>query len=101
MGLVDTLGLVLAPERDSQFRRRRDRWMGPPPLETARCSVLPEEIGRMTAARCRSSRPALALRADLLVESWAGQGTMRQACGLAAVHATPVLGVNLAARLPG
>ncbi|HEU5332231.1 MAG TPA: NAD(+)/NADH kinase [Actinocrinis sp.] len=92
MGMVDTVGLVLHPERDSQIAvdaiiswaaGRRGTVLG-----------LPEEIGRIDCTAVAVDADAMIKRADLLV-SLGGDGTMLRSMRLASGHATPVLGVNL------
>jgi NAD+ kinase len=92
MGMVNTVGLVLHPERDSRVAveaiidwavMRRGTVLG-----------LPEEIGRIDCSAVAAEADALVRRADLLV-SLGGDGTMLRSMRMAAGHATPVLGVNL------
>lgn len=92
MGMVDTVGLVLHPQRDSKVaidaivawaRERGKTVLG-----------LPEEIGRIDCSAVPVEAGVLIERADLLV-SLGGDGTMLRSMRLVAGDATPVLGVNL------
>jgi NAD+ kinase len=92
MGMVDTLGLVLHPERDSQVAV--DAIVSWATARNGTVLGLPEEIGRIDCSAVPVEAATLARRADLLV-SLGGDGTMLRSMRLAAGHATPVLGVNL------
>ena len=92
MGMVNTLGLVLHPRRDSKVaidaiiewsRGRAGTVLG-----------LPEEIGRIDCSAVPVPPEEMIERADLLV-SLGGDGTMLRTMRLAAGPSTPVLGVNL------
>jgi NAD+ kinase len=92
MGMVNTVGLVLHPKRDSQTAvdtiidwssGRKGTVLG-----------LPEEIGRIDCSAVPVVASAMVERADLLV-SLGGDGTMLRSMRLAAGRHTPVLGVNL------
>jgi len=92
MGMVNTVGLVLHPERDSKVAveaivdwaaMRRGTVLG-----------LPEEIERIDCSAVAADADTLVRSADLLV-SLGGDGTMLRSMRMAAGHATPVLGVNL------
>jgi NAD+ kinase len=92
MGMVNTLGLVLHPERDSEFAVNAIiAWA------TARNGTvlgLPEEVARIDCTAVPVEPVAMVQRADLLV-SLGGDGTMLRSMRLAVGHGTPVLGVNL------
>src|SRR5215213_3425192 len=92
MGMVNTVGLVLHPRRDSQTAvdtiidwssGRKGTVLG-----------LPEEIGRIDCSAVPVVASAMVERADLLV-SLGGDGTMLRSMRLVAGRHTPVLGVNL------
>jgi NAD+ kinase len=92
MGMVDTVGLVLHPRRDSKIaietiiewaRGRGGTVLG-----------LPQEIGRIDCSAVPVEADAMIARADLLV-SLGGDGTMLRTMRLVAGRSTPVLGVNL------
>src|SRR5579859_4920247 len=92
MGMVNTVGLVLHPERDSQIAVEAIvDW-----ATTRRGTVLglPEEIGRIACSAEAAEADALVQRADLLV-SLGGDGTMLRSMRMTVGQATPVLGVNL------
>lgn len=92
MGLVNTVGLVLHPQRDSKIaidtiidwaRGRGGTVLGlPGEVERIDCSAVPVEAALMVE------------QADLLV-SLGGDGTMLRSMRLVAGRGTPVLGVNL------
>jgi NAD+ kinase len=92
MGMVDTVGLVLHPQRDSKIaietiiewaRGRGGTVLG-----------LPQEIGRIDCSAVPVEADAMIARADLLV-SLGGDGTMLRTMRLVAGKSTPILGVNL------
>jgi NAD+ kinase len=92
MGMVDTVGLVLHPRRDSKTaidtivewaRGRGVTVLG-----------LPDEVGRIDCSAVAVDAGVLVERADLLV-SLGGDGTMLRTMRLIAGRPTPVLGVNL------
>ena len=92
MGMVNTVGLVLHPERDSKIAIEAIlTWA------TARDGTvlgLPEEIGRIDCSAVPVAPEEMIERADLLV-SLGGDGTMLRTMRLAAGPSTPILGVNL------
>lgn len=90
--MVDTVGLVLHPRRDSKVAvetivgwaaGRRGTVLG-----------LPDEIGRIDCSAVPVDAQRLVERSDLLV-SLGGDGTMLRSMRLVAGRPTPVLGVNL------
>ncbi|MEV7013610.1 NAD(+)/NADH kinase [Streptosporangium sp. NPDC051022] len=92
MGMVETVGLVLHPRRDSKVaidtivewaRGRGVTVLG-----------LPEEVGRIDCSAVAVAPGTLVRRADLLV-SLGGDGTMLRTMRLIAGQPTPILGVNL------
>jgi NAD+ kinase len=92
MGMVDTVGLILHPRRDSEVAvgtivdwaaGRGGQVLG-----------LPEEIGRIACSAVAVEPEVLASKSDLLV-SLGGDGTMLRCMRMAAGRTTPVLGVNL------
>ncbi|MER7134149.1 NAD(+)/NADH kinase [Streptosporangium saharense] len=92
MGMVETVGLVLHPRRDSKTaidavidwaRGRGVTVLG-----------LPEEVGRIDCSAVAVDAETLVGRADLLV-SLGGDGTMLRTMRLIAGRQTPILGVNL------
>jgi NAD+ kinase len=92
MGMVETVGLVLHPRRDSKeaidtivewSRKRGVTVLG-----------LPEEVGRIDCSAIAVDERALVEKADLLV-SLGGDGTMLRTMRLLYGHPTPILGVNL------
>ncbi|MFC4909489.1 NAD(+)/NADH kinase [Actinomadura gamaensis] len=92
MGMVDTVGLVLHPQRDS--RVAVDTIIGWAAGRSGTVLGLPDEIGRIDCSAVPVPAEALVERADLLV-SLGGDGTMLRCMRLASGGATPVLGVNL------
>ncbi|MCP2342211.1 NAD(+)/NADH kinase [Actinomadura rupiterrae] len=92
MGMVDTVGLVLHPQRDSKIAV--DTIVGWAAGRNRTVLGLPEEIGRIDCSAVPVPAGALVERADLLV-SLGGDGTMLRCMRLASGGATPVLGVNL------
>jgi NAD+ kinase len=92
MGLVNTVGLVLHPERDSKTAIEDIvAWAA---ARNGTVLGLPEEIGRIDCSAVPVDADDLAERADLLV-SLGGDGTMLRAMRLLRGRSTPVLGVNL------
>jgi NAD+ kinase len=92
MGMVNTVGLVLHPERDSQVAVEAIvDW-----ATTRHGTVLglPEEIARIACSAQAAEADALVQRADLLV-SLGGDGTMLRSMRMTVGQVTPVLGVNL------
>src|SRR5919204_4960973 len=92
MGMVNTVGLVLHPQRDSETAIEAIiKWA------TSRDGTvlgLPEEVGRIDCSAVAVPPDEMIARADLLV-SLGGDGAMLRTMRLAACPATPVLGVNL------
>ncbi|WP_406313162.1 NAD(+)/NADH kinase [Streptosporangium sp. NBC_01639] len=92
MGMVETVGLVLHPRRDSKVaidtivEWARDRGVT--------VYGLPDEIGRIDCSAVAVDTDTLVERADLLV-SLGGDGTMLRTMRLIAGRPTPILGVNL------
>ncbi|WP_326824348.1 NAD(+)/NADH kinase [Streptosporangium sp. NBC_01756] len=92
MGMVETVGLVLHPRRDSKVaidtivEWARDRGVT--------VYGLPDEIGRIDCSAVAVDTATLVERADLLV-SLGGDGTMLRTMRLIAGRPTPILGVNL------
>jgi NAD+ kinase len=92
MGMVNTLGLVLHPRRDSEIAIEAVlKWAA---TRGGTVLGLPEEIGRIDCSAVAVPPDELIERADLLV-SLGGDGTMLRTMRLAAGPSTPVLGVNL------
>jgi NAD+ kinase len=92
MGMIDSVGLVLHPERDSRIA-----------IETvvdwahgrdAAVLGLPDEVGRIHCSALPVEAAELVKRVDLLV-SLGGDGTMLRSMRLMSGRSTPVLGVNL------
>ncbi len=90
--MVETVGLVLHPRRDSKVaidtivewaRDRGGTVLG-----------LPDEVGRIACSAVSVDADTLVERADLLV-SLGGDGTMLRTMRLIAGRLTPILGVNL------
>ncbi|MFC9970720.1 NAD(+)/NADH kinase [Spirillospora sp. NPDC127200] len=92
MGMVDTVGLVLHPRRDSKIAV--DTIVGWAADRGRTVLGLPDEIGRIDCSAVPVSAESLAERADLLV-SLGGDGTMLRCMRLASGGTVPVLGVNL------
>jgi NAD+ kinase len=90
MGMVNTVGLVLHPQRDSKIAV--DTIIGWAKNRTV--LGLPEEIGRIDCSAIATPPDVLVDRADLLV-SLGGDGTMLRSMRLVNGRRTPVLGVNL------
>lgn len=92
MGMVNTLGLVLHPKRDSKVAIDAIiKWAS---SRDGTVLGLPEEIGRIDCSAVAVPPEEMIERADLLV-SLGGDGTMLRTMRLAAGPSTPVLGVNL------
>ncbi|MEU7990880.1 NAD(+)/NADH kinase [Streptosporangium canum] len=92
MGMVETVGLVLHPQRDSKVAIDTI-------VEWARAHGvtvlgLPDEVGRIDCSAVSVDTDTLVDRADLLV-SLGGDGTMLRTMRLIAGRPTPILGVNL------
>ena len=92
MGMVNTVGLVLHPQRDSKIAV--DTIIGWASGRQGTVLGLPEEIGRIDCSAVPVEPAGLVERADLLV-SLGGDGTMLRSMRLVAGRRTPVLGVNL------
>jgi len=92
MGMVNTVGLILHPERDS--KDAVEAIVSWATMRSGAVLGLPEEIGRIDCSAVPVQADALVERADLLV-SLGGDGTMLRSMRMAVGHATPVLGVNL------
>ncbi|MEV8632175.1 NAD(+)/NADH kinase [Streptosporangium sp. NPDC051023] len=92
MGMVETVGLVLHPQRDSKVaidaivEWARDRGVT--------VLGLPDEVGRIDCSAVSVDAESLVERADLLV-SLGGDGTMLRTMRLITGRSTPILGVNL------
>jgi NAD+ kinase len=92
MGMVETVGLVLHPQRDSkvaidtivEWARARNRTV----------LGLSDEVGRIDCSAVPVDDDTLVERSDLLV-SLGGDGTMLRTMRLIAGRSTPILGVNL------
>jgi NAD+ kinase len=92
MGMVETVGLVLHPQRDSkvaidtivEWARARNRTV----------LGLADEVGRIDCSAVPVDDDTLVDRADLLV-SLGGDGTMLRTMRLISGRSTPILGVNL------
>jgi NAD+ kinase len=92
MGMVNTVGLVLHPRRDSELAIEAViKWAA---SRDGTVLGLPEEIGRIDCSAVAVPPEEMIERADLLV-SLGGDGTMLRTMRLAAGPSTPVLGVNL------
>jgi NAD+ kinase len=92
MGMVNTVGLVLHPKRDSKIAIEAIlKWAA---NRDGTVLGLPEEIGRIDCSAVPVAAEEMIERADLLV-SLGGDGTMLRTMRLAAGPSTPVLGVNL------
>src|SRR4051812_43925471 len=92
MGMVNTVGLVLHPQRDSRMAIEAIlKWAS---SRDGTVLGLPEEIGRIDCSAVAVPPEEMIKRADLLV-SLGGDGTMLRTMRLAAGPSTPVLGVNL------
>ncbi|MGW3369644.1 NAD(+)/NADH kinase [Streptosporangium canum] len=92
MGMVETVGLVLHPQRDSKVAIDTI-------VEWARAHGvtvlgLPDEVGRIDCSAVSVDTDTLVDRADLLV-SLGGDGTMLRTMRLLTGRPTPILGVNL------
>ncbi len=92
MGMVNTVGLVLHPQRDSKIAV--DTIVGWAAGRQGTVLGLPEEIGRIDCSAVAVGPQGLVERSDLLV-SLGGDGTMLRSMRLAAGRRVPVLGVNL------
>lgn len=90
--MVETVGLVLHPQRDSKVaidaivEWARDRGVT--------VLGLPDEVGRIDCSAVSVDAESLVERADLLV-SLGGDGTMLRTMRLITGRSTPILGVNL------
>jgi NAD+ kinase len=92
MGMVNTVGLVLHPRRDSKVAIEAIlKWAA---NRDGKVLGLPEEIGRIDCSAVPVGPEEMIERADLLV-SLGGDGTMLRTMRLATGPSTPVLGVNL------
>jgi NAD+ kinase len=92
MGMVNTVGLVLHPRRDSEVAIEAIvTWAA---SRDGTVLGLPEEVGRIDCSAVAVPPEEMIERADLLV-SLGGDGTMLRTMRLAAGPSTPVLGVNL------
>jgi NAD+ kinase len=92
MGMVNTVGLVLHPRRDSKIAIEAIlKWAA---NRDGKVLGLPEEIGRIDCSAVPVGPEEMIERADLLV-SLGGDGTMLRTMRLATGPSTPVLGVNL------
>ncbi len=92
MGMVDTVGLVLHPRRDSKVAI--DTIVEWSAGRGGTVLGLPDEIGRIDCSAVPVDPETMIERADLLV-SLGGDGTMLRSMRLAAGRSAPVLGVNL------
>jgi NAD+ kinase len=92
MGAVNTVGLVLHPQRDSAAAI--EAIVGWASARSATVLGLPDEISRIDCSAVAVEASALAQRSDILV-SLGGDGTMLRAMRLIMGRPTPVLGVNL------
>jgi NAD+ kinase len=92
MGAVNSIGLVLHPQRDAQpaIATIVD-WAS---ARSATVLGLPDEVGRIACSAVAVDAADLVERADILV-SLGGDGTMLRAMRLITGRPTPVLGVNL------
>jgi NAD+ kinase len=92
MGMVNTVGLVLHPQRDSEIAIEAIiKWAA---SRDGTVLGLPDEVGRIDCSAVAVPAEEMIERADLLV-SLGGDGTMLRTMRLAAGPSTPVLGVNL------
>lgn len=92
MGMVNTVGLVLHPQRDSEIAIEAIvKWAM---SRDGTVLGLPDEVGRIDCSAVAVPPEEMIERADLLV-SLGGDGTMLRTMRLAAGPSTPVLGVNL------
>jgi NAD+ kinase len=92
MGMVNTVGLVLHPRRDSKVAIETIlKWAA---NRDGTVLGLPDEIDRIDCSAVSVAPEEMIERADLLV-SLGGDGTMLRTMRLAAGPSTPVLGVNL------
>src|SRR4051812_17494466 len=92
MGMVNTVGLVLHPQRDSKIAIEAIiKWAS---SRDGTVLGLPDEVGRIACSAVAVAAEEMIERADLLV-SLGGDGTMLRTMRLAAGPSTPVLGVNL------
>ncbi|MDP9866466.1 MULTISPECIES: NAD(+)/NADH kinase [Streptosporangium] len=92
MGMVETVGLVLHPQRDSKVAI--DTIVEWARLHGVTVYGLPDEVGRIDCSAVPVDVETLVDRADLLV-SLGGDGTMLRTMRLIAGRPTPILGVNL------
>jgi NAD+ kinase len=92
MGSVNSIGLVLHPQRDAQSAIATIvEWAS---ARSATVLGLPDEVGRIDCSAVAVDAVDLVERADILV-SLGGDGTMLRAMRLITGRPTPVLGVNL------
>ncbi len=92
MGMVNTVGLVLHPQRDSKTAIEAIiSWAS---TRGGTVLGLPDEVDRIDCSAVAVKAEEMIERADLLV-SLGGDGTMLRTMRLAAGPSTPVLGVNL------
>jgi NAD+ kinase len=92
MGMVNTVGLVLHPRRDSEIAIEAIvKWAA---SRGGTVLGLPDEVGRIACSAVAVPPEEMIERADLLV-SLGGDGTMLRTMRLAAGPSTPVLGVNV------
>jgi NAD+ kinase len=92
MGSVNSIGLVLHPQRDAQSAIATIvDWAS---ARSATVLGLPDEVGRIACSAVAVNAADLVERADILV-SLGGDGTMLRAMRLLTGRPTPVLGVNL------
>jgi NAD+ kinase len=92
MGMVNTVGLVLHPQRDS--KQAIDTIVEWARARGVTVLGLPDEVGRIDCNAVAVDSSTLVDRADLLV-SLGGDGTMLRTMRLVTGRSTPVLGVNL------
>ncbi|MFF5207092.1 NAD(+)/NADH kinase [Streptosporangium sp. NPDC000396] len=92
MGMVETVGLVLHPQRDSKVAI--DTIVEWACTRDVTVLGLPEEVGRIACSAVPVDAETLRNRADLLV-SLGGDGTMLRTMRLIAGRPVPILGVNL------
>ena len=90
--MVNTVGLILHPRRDSKLAV--DTIVGWAAGRRGTVLGLPEEIGRIDCSAIAVESGSLVERADLVV-SLGGDGTMLRSMRLVEGRRTPVLGVNL------
>ncbi|GII81648.1 NAD kinase [Sphaerisporangium rufum] len=90
--MVETVGLVLHPRRDS--KEAIDAIVEWSRTRGVTVLGLPDEVGRIDCSAVAVDAATLARRADLLV-SLGGDGTMLRTLRMGAERTTPVLGVNL------